>query len=64
MLPGVTTAALVGMWLAAGLTFYTGYAYLQAGLSHAKRELRPSLVESEDEAPAMPARRDRRQRHA
>jgi CDP-diacylglycerol--glycerol-3-phosphate 3-phosphatidyltransferase len=41
MLPGVTIAALIGMWLAAGLTFYTGYAYLQAGLSHANLEVRP-----------------------
>ena len=36
MLPGVTIGALIGMWVAAGLTFYTGYAYLQAGLSHTK----------------------------
>jgi cardiolipin synthase (CMP-forming) len=36
MLPGVTAAALVGLWAAAGLTFYTGYAYLQAGLHHAR----------------------------
>src|SRR5262245_23681857 len=36
MLPGVTVGALIGMWIAAGLTFYTGYAYLQAGLSHAQ----------------------------
>src|SRR5215813_333093 len=37
MLPGVTIAALVGLWVAAGLTFYTGYAYLRAGLAHARR---------------------------
>jgi hypothetical protein len=36
MVPGVTAAALVGLWAAAGLTFYTGYAYLQAGLHHAR----------------------------
>lgn len=36
MLPGVTAAALLGLWAAAGLTFYTGYAYLQAGLHHAR----------------------------
>jgi hypothetical protein len=36
MLPGVTAAALVGLWAAAGLTFYTGYAYLRAGLHHAR----------------------------
>src|SRR5262245_16253972 len=64
MLPGVTILALAGMWIAAGLTFYTGYAYLQAGLSHAKREFRPRRAESEDEVPAMPSRHDRRQRHA
>src|SRR5262249_39668011 len=36
MLPGVTIGALIGLWVAAGLTFYTGYAYLQAGLTHAR----------------------------
>jgi len=36
MLPGVTGIALFGMWVAAGLTLYTGYAYLQAGLLHAR----------------------------
>jgi CDP-diacylglycerol--glycerol-3-phosphate 3-phosphatidyltransferase len=36
MLPGVTIGALIGLWVAAGLTFYTGYAYLQAGLAHAR----------------------------
>ena len=35
MFPGVTDLALIGMWLAAALTMYTGYAYLQAGLRHA-----------------------------
>lgn len=36
MLPGVTMAALFGLWIASGLTFYTGFAYLQAGLRHAR----------------------------
>jgi cardiolipin synthase len=36
MLPGVTSIALFGMWVAAALTLYTGYAYLQAGLVHAR----------------------------
>ena len=36
MLPGVTVFALFGMWIAAALTLYTGYAYLQAGLHHAR----------------------------
>jgi len=54
MLTGVTNAALAGMWIAAGLTFYTGYAYLQAGLSHAKRDRRRrTVVNSDDEAPAV-----------
>ena len=35
-LPGVTQIAVVGLWCAAALTFYTGFAYLQAGLSHAR----------------------------
>ena len=43
MLPGVTSLALIGLWVAAGLTMYTGYAYLLAGLAHARRApaLRP-----------------------
>jgi CDP-diacylglycerol--glycerol-3-phosphate 3-phosphatidyltransferase len=65
MLPGVTIAALIGMWLAAGLTFYTGYAYLKAGLSHAKGELRRPFDESEEEAAPMPRHQSQqRQRHA
>jgi cardiolipin synthase len=36
MLPGVTAAALVGLWLASALTFYTGYAYWRAGLAHVR----------------------------
>lgn len=35
-LPGVTQIAVIGLWCAAALTFYTGYAYLQAGLAHAR----------------------------
>jgi cardiolipin synthase len=35
-LPGVTQFAIVGLWFAAALTFYTGYAYLRAGLRHAR----------------------------
>ena len=38
MLPGVTAVALVGLWVAAGLTFYTGYAYFRAGLIHARSQ--------------------------
>jgi cardiolipin synthase len=37
VLPGVTGIALIGLWVAAALTFYTGYAYFQAGLAHARR---------------------------
>jgi len=40
MLPGVTVVAKIGLWLAASLTLYTGYAYLQAGLVHARGEPR------------------------
>jgi CDP-diacylglycerol--glycerol-3-phosphate 3-phosphatidyltransferase len=35
-LPGVTSAAVIGLWFAAGLTFYTGYAYMRAGLLYAR----------------------------
>jgi len=37
MLPGVTSLALIGLWLAAALTMYTGYAYLRAGFVNARR---------------------------
>jgi cardiolipin synthase len=37
MLPGVTGVALFGLWFASALTMYTGYAYLRAGLVHARR---------------------------
>lgn len=55
MLPGVTIGALIGMWVAAGLTFYTGYAYLQAGLSHTQgdRRRQRSVKPDEDEEPAV-----------
>jgi cardiolipin synthase len=36
MLPGVTIVALIGLWTAAALTFYTGFAYFRAGLIHAR----------------------------
>ena len=36
MLPGVTGVGLFGLWVAAALTMYTGYAYLRAGLVHAR----------------------------
>ncbi len=35
-LPGITNAAVVGLWFAAGLTFYTGYAYMRAGIIYAR----------------------------
>ena len=38
VLAGVTGAALIVLWIAAGLTLYTGYAYLKAGLVHARTE--------------------------
>ncbi len=38
ILPGVTGASLIVLWIAAGLTLYTGYAYLRAGLAHARTE--------------------------
>jgi cardiolipin synthase len=40
-LPGVTRVALVGLWIAAGLTFYTGYAYFQAGFAYARTTPEP-----------------------
>jgi CDP-diacylglycerol--glycerol-3-phosphate 3-phosphatidyltransferase len=59
MLPGVTIGALIGMWVAAGLTFYTGYAYLQAGLSHTQgdRRRQRSVKPDEDEEPAARSER-------
>jgi cardiolipin synthase (CMP-forming) len=38
ILPGVATAAIVGLWLAAALTLYTGVAYFQAGVAYTRRE--------------------------
>ena len=55
MLPGVTAGALLGLWAAAGLTFYTGYAYLQAGLHHARRA--PALRSSSAGAVKRPEQR-------
>ena len=60
MLPGVTIGALVGMWVAAGLTFYTGYAYLQAGLSHTQRDRRRPRSVKHDEDDAPPVRSEQR----
>lgn len=43
MFQGVTTVALIVLWVAAALTFYTGYAYLRAGIIHAtKPQKRPA----------------------
>ena len=53
MLPGVTIGALIGMWVAAGLTFYTGYAYLQAGLSHTKGNGRRPVSPDADPEPGV-----------
>jgi len=55
MLQGVTILALAGMWIAAGLTFYTGYAYLQAGLSHAQGDRRKqrAVAPDDDEDPVV-----------
>jgi cardiolipin synthase (CMP-forming) len=60
MLPGVTIGALVGMWVAAGLTFYTGYAYLQAGLSHAQVDSTRDRPESDGEEDEPAVRREQR----
>jgi len=60
MLPGVTIGALIGMWVAAGLTFYTGYAYLQAGLSHARGDRRRQRSGNPDHDQATPVRREQR----
>jgi cardiolipin synthase (CMP-forming) len=34
LIPGVTYVGVVGLWIAAGLTLYTGYDYFRAGLRH------------------------------
>jgi len=36
-LPGITQAAVIGLWFASALTFYTGYAYLRAGVMYAAK---------------------------
>ena len=38
VVPGITYAGLVLLWVAAGLTLYTGYDYFQAGLRHVVEE--------------------------
>src|SRR5262245_45980863 len=67
MVPGVTIPALAGLWLAAGLTMYTGFAYLQAGLSHAKgirKPREPEAPDEEDEEPSVRSIVRREQRPA
>ncbi|MFO1034671.1 MAG: CDP-diacylglycerol--glycerol-3-phosphate 3-phosphatidyltransferase [Hyphomicrobiales bacterium] len=34
VVPGVTLVGIVGLWVAAALTLYTGYDYFRAGLRH------------------------------
>ena len=34
LIPGVTYVGVVGLWIAAALTLYTGYDYFRAGLRH------------------------------
>ncbi len=34
VVPGVTWIGIIGLWVAAGLTLYTGYDYFRAGLRH------------------------------
>jgi len=34
-------AAYIGLWIAAGLTVFTGYVYFRAGLKHIKRGIKP-----------------------
>lgn len=34
VVPGVTRVGIIGLWVAAGLTLYTGYDYFRAGLRH------------------------------
>jgi CDP-diacylglycerol--glycerol-3-phosphate 3-phosphatidyltransferase len=38
VIPGVTWAGIVGLWIAAALTLYTGYDYFRAGLHHVVNE--------------------------
>jgi cardiolipin synthase len=59
MLPGVTMLALAGLWAAAALTFYTGYAYFRAGLMHARngRAIRAAEPRASQAPAARPQRR-------
>jgi cardiolipin synthase (CMP-forming) len=34
VIPGITWVGIIGLWIAAGLTLYTGYDYFRAGLRH------------------------------
>jgi cardiolipin synthase (CMP-forming) len=34
LIPGVTYVGVIGLWIAAALTLYTGYDYFRAGLRH------------------------------
>ena len=34
VLPGITRIGIAGLWIAAGLTLYTGYDYFRAGIRH------------------------------
>jgi cardiolipin synthase (CMP-forming) len=38
LIPGVTKVGVVGLWIAAALTLYTGYDYFRAGLRHVVEE--------------------------
>jgi cardiolipin synthase (CMP-forming) len=38
VLPGITATGLAFLWLAAGLTLWTGYDYLKAGIRHAMEQ--------------------------
>lgn len=38
LIPGVTTAGIILLWIAAALTLYTGYDYFRAGLRHVVEE--------------------------
>src|SRR5258706_3739150 len=56
MLPGVTNLALIGLWIAAALTLYTGYAYLRAGLVHVRRApIRPKSAGAQTRPEQKPA---------
>jgi cardiolipin synthase (CMP-forming) len=34
VVPGITQIGIAGLWIAAGLTLYTGYDYFRAGIRH------------------------------